>query len=308
MSFAYLYVAVQVLIPRFRAGAPPHYTPYFGSLGKTPSEIVLRLLTHPGEFFRRLFTLPSAAFVAMLLAPWMFLPLMTARRLLPALPIFGYLILGDRPELRDPRFHFHAPLVAVLPWSAAWGLAHVSRRSGSALPTARFVFLLSLTTCVWFGRGPLSYAFYEPLLGNPRVPDAANPNSLPLFKPEGSYWRDVYLPTSRSEAFRRVLPFVQPTDRVAATDYIRTRFTHCRAAHDYPTFRAHVTIDDIDVLVLDKTEGYWGRDPKTNQDHELLAAMNGGAVVGYALTIRGRPFTVVYHDAYFLVVRRSSKP
>jgi uncharacterized membrane protein len=306
VSLAYLVVALQVLIPMFRAGAPPHYTPYFKSLGETPREIVVYILTHPLEVLRRMTSGESLAFVMMMLASWMFLPLMTARRLLPALPIFGYLMLGDRPELRDPRFHFHAPLVGVLPWSAAWGLAHLSRRSRSALPTSRLVFLLSLTTCIWFGRGPISYAFYEPLHGIPRVPNIGDPSGLPLFKPEGSYWRDVYIPTTRSEAFRRVLPIVRPNDRVAATDYIRTRFTHCRAAHDYPTFRAHVKIDDVDVIVLDKTEGYWGRDPKTNHDHELLDAMNSNAPVGSALKIRGRPFTVVHHDAYFLVVRRAA--
>jgi hypothetical protein len=60
------------------------------------------------------------------------------------------------------------------------------------------------------------------------------------------------------------------------------------------------------VIVLDKTEGYWGRDPRTNHDHELLDAMNSNAPVGSALRIRGRPFTVVHHDAYFLVVRRAA--
>lgn len=304
-SFAYLVAALQFLIPFFRAGAPPHYTPYFKSLGSSPKEIVLFALTHPVEMIQRLFQRDSLSFLVMLLAPWMFLPLATVRRFLPALPIFGYLLLADLPALRDPRFHFHAPLVGLLPWAAAWGLSRVSGRGAAALPIARLAFLVSLLSCVWFGRGPLSYAFYEPAFGIPRVPDLASPGGPPLFKPENSYWRDLYLPTARSEAFRKALPNVKPTDRVAATDYIRNRFTHCRGAHDYPTFRAHVGIDDVDVFVLDKTEGYWGRDPKTNLDHELLDAMNRDAPVGTKLTIRRRAFSVVHHDDYFLVVRRT---
>ena len=52
-------------------------------------------------------------------------------------------------------------------------------------------------------------------------------------------------------------------------------------------------IDDINVFVLDKTEGYWGRDLKTNLDHELLAAMETNAPVGSKLAIRDRPFKSV---------------
>jgi 1-acyl-sn-glycerol-3-phosphate acyltransferase len=63
------------------------------------------------------------------------------------------------------------------------------------------------------------------------------------------------------------LLFQRPAERVAATDYIRARFTHHRAAHDYPRLRGHVSIVDIDVIILDISEGWWGRG-QTNPDRQ----------------------------------------
>jgi hypothetical protein len=157
-----------------------------------------------------------------------------------------------------------------------------------------------LASGFWFGRSPLSWRFYDPAEGVPRRPSATGI----LFEPTGSYYRDVYLPTPRSRAFAAAFATIRPDEQVAATDYLRNRFTHHRAAHDYPTLRGHVTIDDLDVIIIDKTEGWWGRGP-TNPDRELLACIaDAHCLPGTLITVRGRRFVAVHHDEFFLVVRR----
>jgi len=180
----------------------------------------------------------------------------------------------------------------------------------AAKKTGWAVFALCLVSGAWFGRLPTSVSFYDPAAGSPRRIDpeiSVRPDwRPPLFQPEGAYWRDVYAPDARSRAFARAREHVRAEDSVAATDYIRTHFTHCRAAHDYPTFRRHVSIDDVDVIVLDKTEGYWGRG-ETNPDRALLQAMVLARPPGSPVTVRGREFQIEYHDPYFLVVRRAAR-
>jgi uncharacterized membrane protein len=303
-GIALLAIAVLLVIPYFRAGAPPHYAAYFKSFGDAPSAIVGAMLANPGVVLGRLFSADSMDLALKLVAPLLFLPFISPVRLLVAAPIFAYLALADAPMLRAVQFHFHAPLVGVLPWAAVGGLANLAQRTWLPNRVARFALVVAVLTCILFGRGPMSYRFYDPLFGVPREPSPPGVQIPELFKPEGSYWRDLYLPTPRSQAFREAQQHVRPQDRVAATDYIRTRFTHCQAAHDYPRFRGHVTIDDVDVFALDRTEGYWGRDRRTNLDHALLDALESKAPVGTRVPVRGRPFVVAYHDDYFLVLRR----
>ena len=294
LSVLYLALALGVAIPHFRAGEPPHYTPYFKSLGDRPGAILRRVLTDPAEVWRRLAAPDARAFLALMLAPWCFLPLLAPVRLLAAAPIFGYLMLADRPELRQPWFHFHAPLVPLLAWAFVAGLARLPRTWPPRVAT--FAALFGLFLSAWFGRGPLTWQFHDPRHAPP-VADGR-------FEPRGSYWRSLYMPGARAGDFDAAFAAVPSADRVAATDYVRTRFNHHAAAHDYP-LRSHVRIGDIDAFVLDKTEGWWGRDPATNPDHGLLAALAANAPAGTEVMVRGARFAVVRHTPYFLVLRRA---
>ncbi|HVW01565.1 MAG TPA: DUF2079 domain-containing protein, partial [Planctomycetaceae bacterium] len=120
---AYVLLAVKVLVPYFRAGHQVHYTRYFGKFGNSVSEIALNLLSHPGLAIHELLSPENMVFAVALLAPLGFLPLLAPGRLAVGLPLFGLLCLNE--IARNPQHHFHAPLVPVLFWAAAAGLAHL---------------------------------------------------------------------------------------------------------------------------------------------------------------------------------------
>jgi uncharacterized membrane protein len=297
-AIIYLLFVLEFMIPYFRHGEPPHYTPYFAQLGASPRAIVSHAVTHPGDVIGRLVELRDLHFIALMLLPLAFVPLASPGRFLVAGAVFGYLMLGDPDFLTQPWFHFHGPLVPLLVWATIGGVARLRRRV-CPVHAARFVCAACLVTGVWLGRSPLSWSFYDPRAGVPMRPS----ESGPVFEPLGDYWRDVYLQTPRSRAFGAVYAAVPSDARVAATDYIRTRFTHHGAAHDYP-LRPHVSINDIDVIVLDKTEGWWGRGP-TNPDRALIDCLaDPSATPGTQVDVRGVAFTIMHHDRFFLVVRR----
>ncbi|WP_419193703.1 DUF2079 domain-containing protein [Kolteria novifilia] len=298
-SLLFLWLTLSVLIPYFRAGAAPHYTPYFKGLGESTSEQIRTVLTQPLLVLRRVTSLDDWQFLLWMLLPLGFVPLTSPGRFLVAAPIFGYLMLGDLESLTQPWFHFHAPLVPLLWWATVGGVVNL-RCCRVPEHLARWICCLALLTGVAYGRSPLSVAFWDPARAMPRRFDPP----LVLFEPRGAYWKDLYVPGERSRAFEHAFAHIEPDERVAATDYVRSRFTHHRAAHDYPTLRGHVTIDDIDVIVLDKTEGWWGRGDE-NPDRELLQVMRDQSVPGEGtIGVRGRPFRIVHHDPFFLVVRR----
>lgn len=289
----FLLSALQLLIPYFRGGQP-HYAPYFGHLRENPSEAITQL----GSWSR-------VRLLILMLTPLLGLSIASPLRFAVSIPFFTYLMLGDPDRhLNEPFFHFHAPLVPLLFWAAVGG----ARKFGTgerAVYVARLVCCTALAAGFWFGKSPLSWKFHDPLESKPRSIQGA----FVTWQPLGSYWRDVYMPDKRAlESFPKVFALIGTDESVAATDYIRTRFTHHRAAHDYPTFRGHVHIEDIDVIVLDQAEGWWGRGP-TNPDRELLDCMNDpNCRPGHQLTVRGRPFEVIYHDEFFLAIRQRREP
>lgn len=298
-SVIFLAVVIGWFLPYFRGG-PAHYLPYFSSLGQTPKQIASAVVERPAELLSRIAAPVKLVFVAQLLVPLALVPLASPGRLAVAIPSLLYLVLADREGVATPWFHFHAPVIPILFWASAAGLAPGQRLRVTPF-LSRLIVCLCLVTGLSLGRGPVSLAFYLPSAG---VPKRTQPGGGAIFEPLGSYWRDLYLPNARSRAFAQAFATIDASERVAATDYIRNRFTHHRAAFDYPNLRQHVSIRDVDVIVLDKQEGWWGRGA-TNPDQDLLGCLrDAGCGPGHRLFIRGRPFVVIYHDPYFLVVRQ----
>jgi uncharacterized membrane protein len=132
--FGILYVVavVKIILPWFRGGADVHFAQYFADLGETSSAIVKNVLAHPGLVAGKLFSVESLMFALRLLAPLGFLPLLSPGRLCVAAPLFGVLCLSAITN--SPFHHFHAPLVPILFWAAAAGLAGAARafEAGSA--------------------------------------------------------------------------------------------------------------------------------------------------------------------------------
>lgn len=284
-------------IPYFRGGVP-HYTAYFHDLGHSPIEVARSLIERPKLLWERLATPRNGAFLFWMMLPLGFLPLFSPARFAVAVPTFGYLMLSSLDALAQPWFHFHGPLIPVLFWATIGAIRNLKGTSSSSF-LGWFVCLLCLITGIQEGRSPLSWKFWDPIYASPMK----DWRGEKLFEPMGDYWRSVYLPDERANSFAEVLRVVRPSERVAATDYIRSRFTHHAAAFEYPTLKRHISIDDVDVIVIDRKEGWWGREPN-NPDRDLLQAIASHAPVGTRVEIRGRPFEIVLSNDYFVVARQ----
>jgi len=255
-STAWLVLVVKVILPWFRGGADVHFAQYFSDLGDSTDSIVTTVLKHPGAVWRRWWRPESALFALGLLVPLGGLPLLSPGRLLVAAPLFGVLCLSDITD--SPLHHFHAPLIPILFWSAAHGLANAGRVTA---PFARR-WLDGTATTRWFGPDGTGSAAVQFCL----VPTAAwallsawasgfwigvSPQSLAFWDPHSSgYWRELYLPGERSRQFGQVLAQIPPTARVASTDLVHPRFTHHERSYDYSSYRPIVPAD-CEYIVID---------------------------------------------------------
>lgn len=234
LTVVYLLVVVQHVIPAFRDGAPAHYARYFGELGSSPAEIVKTAITDPIQITDRLLRARSVLYSVLLLLPLGFLPLLSFKRLLVAVPVLGmlYLIeLGDGEPL-IPFHHFHATVLPILWWAAGCALKRFRTEQTPARVSvaAGFACFSALTTGLFYSMSPLGLGFHDP--GSRK------------------HWRGLYVVNERAEQVQKVLTEIPQDARVASTDFVHTRLTHRERSYDYSGYRT-VVPDDADYIVID---------------------------------------------------------
>jgi uncharacterized membrane protein len=263
LTTAYLLFAVLVLIPWFRGGAPVHYSRYFGDLGSSPADLVRTAVTDPLKVFVRVFSLQTLGYVIVFLVPLAMLPLRRPARLAAGLPTFLMLSLlqfeasydaasemagGQFPPI--PYHHFHAPLLPILFWAAAGGLAAGRRNrsaagcTGTAAPAfpAAFACGVSLLVAVFCSMMPLGAGFWSNV------------------SPFGYQAR--YVPGRRAIMFEKIDDLLPRTARIASTDYVHTRLTHCARSYDYSDYLRAVNQyrpgvpPDTEYIVIDTEHPY----------------------------------------------------
>lgn len=242
-AVVYLWWAVKVAIPYFKAGNEVHYAKYFSQFGNSTNEIVYNLILHPDWLLRELVTPENFLFAAALCLSLALLPLWSPGRLAVGLPLFA--ALGLNQIARNTQHHFHAPLVAIVFWAAAHGLRNVGTvadvwakwRGNTNVITsdgARFAVVMTLFAASGFH-------FWHSL----------SPGGLPFWDTASSaHWKLKYLPTPRVAEFQKIWPLI-PSDRhVASTDFIHPRFNHHERSYDYSDYRLDVP-PDVEFLIID---------------------------------------------------------
>ncbi|MBM80362.1 MAG: hypothetical protein CMJ78_07185 [Planctomycetaceae bacterium] len=257
LATVYLLLVVIVIIPGFRDDEEVHYTRYFQDFGSGPVEIITNIITQPQLLLGKVFSVPSLLFMLALMLPLAGLPFFSPSRLLVASPL---LLISCLNEIaRDPRHHFHAPLIPILFWAAAAGLPRtidVYRRyqkrrdvevgADCRWPMQFFGFAAigsAMATAVVVSVHPFSISFWD----------------------SGSrfYWRTAYVVNDRATEFEEVLKQIPVTAKVASTDYAHTRFTHHERSYDYSNYPRRVSNyepltapDDAEYIVIDTGHYY----------------------------------------------------
>ena len=285
-SVLYVLVAVLVIIPWFRSGVRVHYSRYFGDLGNSPGDLIRTTLSHPLKVAARFLSLRTLLYVLVFSVPLGWLSFRSPLRLLAGLATFLMLSLmqlgnsnavpdSDVPPIATsvptisqielppvPYHHFHAPLLPVLFWASAAGLGERRRRSSetdqkprtlaatvrrvmlNASPetAARFAFACALFSAVTSSMMPVGIGFWST-------------------QSRTGYAR-LFVPGPRAEYFEKLAPRLPLTARIASTDYVHTRLTHCDRSYDYSDYLRAVNQyrpgvpDDTDLIVIDTQHPY----------------------------------------------------
>ena len=301
VSAVWLLLAVLVVIPMFRSGDVVHYSRYFGELGSSPRELVLTALSEPGLILARIFSLRTLLYAIVLLAPIAFVAIRSPWQLAAGSLTFvmlSLLQLGNGPDGGGlppvPYHHFHAPLLPVVFWAAACA---AGKFGSHHLTTAYYADSWPRRRC----ESPSSIApasqnpprHFENCSKSTLLPASPSAAALLVFcccvatgmtgsvLPFGaSYWSNaspfgrhaLYDPREDTAAGRLLIRRAKMADvvvdripltaRVASTDFIHTRLTHCERSYDYSDYERVVNEAgqrvpaDCDYIVIDTGHRY----------------------------------------------------
>jgi hypothetical protein len=91
-----------------------YFAKYYGHLGKNLSEFVWTFITRPFYFISTLVTLPKLEYMAAVFAPFLFLPVLRPRYLIPIAPALLVNVASNDPLLLSMAYHYEAEIYPAL--------------------------------------------------------------------------------------------------------------------------------------------------------------------------------------------------
>ncbi len=130
IGLGWLVLAVGVLVPWFRGGAPFLYTRViYGWLGDTPLAMLQTLVTRPMDVLGVIGSADRLWYLFAMFVPFAFLAFGQPRLLLITAPIFALNLLSSSPNIHaSPRYHYQAAIVPFLVLAAALTWLELVRR------------------------------------------------------------------------------------------------------------------------------------------------------------------------------------
>ncbi|MGI8984144.1 MAG: DUF2079 domain-containing protein [Acidimicrobiales bacterium] len=203
-SAAWFLVCTRMLLPFFN-GIGPFYDSLFGEFGRSPTEVVGHVLTHPGDALEVATEPDRMNYYRMMLAPVAFLPLLAIPTLFIGLPMLGVNVLSTLPFLRDSKYHWSALVLAGVMLATVEAIAWLARTPALRAFLIGLVVATSFASTVAWGPSPFSTQYrngYWPFGPDPRlavkqaaaatVPDGAPTSAVYLFVPQMAHRDKIY--------------------------------------------------------------------------------------------------------------------
>lgn len=229
LGLGYFFAGNFWFVPLVNQGSPVEYVyDYFDPLGTSMGEVLVTVVTRPLYTLEAVFTWEKVGYVLLLLLPLAFLPLLSPRVLLLALPLLAINLLASKPQLYDVRYWYSALLVGPLIVATIDTLAWLPRRV-PLLQRRLWLLIAPLLVCLLFAQW---------MPRNPLV-------SLVLYRE----------PPQRVSAAREMLGLIEPAARVAATSRLAPHLLR-RSIYYYPLAHPDETMPTLEYIAADTTAAW----------------------------------------------------
>lgn len=231
-ALAWVGIALLVIMPRFAIdGSNPHISRY-SSLGHSPGDILVTMVTRPWDVVAVLATPGRLGYFAALLLPVLLLPLAAPLLAAAAVPQLLINLLASSGPVQTVEYHYAVLLVPFLVASALLGLARLRAR-GRPARLARLLARPGLVALLMVGAVVLAGAREGP---------------LPLWSWLPGGWPGSplheFTMSDQARSLQRAVDMVPPDARVSAVNAAGSHLSARRRIQLFPR------IDDADWVLL----------------------------------------------------------
>jgi uncharacterized membrane protein len=201
---AWTVACVALLVPAFNHGEPSRYYAHFESVGASPIGLLRTLLTDPGAVVGQLTTWDDLHYLLLLAASGALLFLGQPLLLMALVPQLGVNMLSSFPSTASPKYHYAAPVLAVLVAASIMAIDRFPERARvfvAAVPLVAAIVLLGAV---------------PPLPGTER------------------YLAPRPADSARIAAMREALELVPPSAPVSVTNRLGAHLSARRVVHLFP--------------------------------------------------------------------------
>jgi hypothetical protein len=126
LGAVWLVVGINLIVPYYWGNHAHNTMSRYGALGGDWEQLLLSPLRRPATVVGIVFSPAAARYVLMVLAPFAFLPLLSPKELLLAIPPLAENILSAQVEMRSTQYHYEALLLPVLYLAFVLAVARLS--------------------------------------------------------------------------------------------------------------------------------------------------------------------------------------
>jgi uncharacterized membrane protein len=161
VSAVYFFVANSWLIPELSGAGQTFYNNLFGTLGNSPTQVLVNSIKHPSELTKRLLADDAKSYYWKMTAPFAFVPLAAPLALAVGLPQALIDVLSTANFTRVITYHYAALPLAGLTLASVEGAARLGKRPGQQRFLVGAIVACALAGTVLWGPSPIGAEYHK---------------------------------------------------------------------------------------------------------------------------------------------------
>jgi uncharacterized membrane protein len=241
-------ICIGVVLPHFAPGGASPFISRYGGLGSSTGSILRSVLVHPGHAVRMLVSVGRLRYLWDVLAPLLFLPLLSPLILVAAVPELLLNMLSHDPTQYSIFYQYTAVITPFLIAAMIGGIAWARRRYGRAGRVARRPWAVVVGL---LAAGVISEFLLSPLPVGHAIPGGSTRAS------------DQYTVTPHDSALTRVIAMIPAGVPVSATNPAAGRLSARLHVYTWPVIgdAQWVLVDIIRPWLIDERVKPWVNTP-----------------------------------------------
>ena len=262
LSLMYFYIAMFVIIPHFNESNSHLATSLFSSYGKSYSEIIINIFTHPLNLIKDIFILPKIGNFIMIFAPLLFYPFLNLPILFIAIPNLAITFLSKSITHSSYILYYLSPTIPILFYSIIKNFSQSKKINFIKKDSIIYsIFIGTFISTIFFGATPISLSYW---FENYKVGKFYTTN----------FHKNAYIEEDKDKVVKKFIKFIPDNATVSAEQHLLPLLYKKKKMLIFPSNNEEIEYILIDRFNPKKTGGPTPNVLRNNPEFEYGKYLN----------------------------------